>query len=321
MTHQTSNRKLAALSLFFALLALGVAALGTADSSAEKAKPQAGRSANPHRNANPEDYVGGDACFACHEDVTKNFAGTRHGRAMEFGGWGEVRCQSCHGDATEHVATADAAKIKNPSTLPLLEQNDTCLGCHANQPHTRFWSGGPHDTSNVACLDCHSVHHAKSREKLLTKATEEELCFTCHADQRKAKRQRSTHFFRDEWGRSQQSCNSCHNAHGTQTAQLLKANSTNDLCWICHQDKRGPFLWEHPPVKEDCLVCHNAHGSDNPNLLTRRTMTLCQSCHLQGRHQTIAGRTNSMWNINRQCLNCHPQVHGSNHPSGVNLQR
>lgn len=271
--------------------------------------------------APPGAYWQGNECAACHEPVVNNFAKTRHGRAMEFGGWGEVRCQSCHGDATDHIGTADPAKIKNPATLALRKKNDLCLDCHANQPHTRFWAGSEHDTSNVACLDCHSVHQARSREKLLKATSEEELCFTCHADQRKAKRQRSTHFFRDEWGRPRQSCNSCHNAHGTQTAKLLKANSTNDLCWSCHQDKRGPFLWEHPPTRENCLVCHTSHGSNNPSLLVQRTTTLCQSCHMAGRHQTVAGRPNAMWNINRNCLNCHPQIHGSNHPSGIKFQR
>lgn len=308
------------LSLSFLALALILAAVATA-SPPENTKSVAGDERDKVSHAPASAYWDAVECVACHENLTKSFAPTRHGRAMEFGAWGGVTCQSCHGDATEHIASADPAKIKNPSTLPFLEQNDTCLGCHANQSHTRFWSGSTHDTSNVACVDCHSVHHAKSREQLLKAVTKEELCFTCHADQRKAKRQRSTHLFRSEWGKVRQSCDSCHDAHGTQTAKLLKANSTNDLCWSCHQDKRGPHLWEHPPAKEDCLVCHKAHGSNNPSLLIQRTFTLCQSCHLQGRHQTLAGRTNSAWNINRGCLNCHPQVHGSNHPSGVNLQR
>ena len=40
-----------------------------------------------------------------------------------------------------------------------------------------------------------------------------------------------------------------------------------------------------------------------------------------GRHQTVAGAPNSAWAFNRACTQCHPAVHGSNHPSGVNLQR
>ena len=293
------------------ILTLVAAAISSAKGPPDKLSTQ----------APPSQYWQGQECAACHEDVVNRFAATRHGKAMEHGAWGEMKCQSCHGDAVEHVGSADPEKIKNPVKLSLLEKNDTCLACHANKPHTRFWAGSAHDISNVSCLDCHSVHEAKSREKLLKATSEAELCYTCHADQRKAVRQRSTHLFRTEWGEARQSCSSCHNPHGTQAAKLIQANSTNELCWSCHQDKRGPHLWEHPPVKEDCLVCHTAHGSSNPSLLTQRTTTLCQSCHLQGRHQTVAGRRSSPWVINRGCLNCHPQVHGSNHPSGVNFQR
>lgn len=260
-------------------------------------------------------------CATCHQGLVQDFAGTRHGRAMEFGSWGELRCQSCHGEAAEHVSSADPAKIRNPAKLTLAEKNQRCLDCHANQPHTRLWAGSAHDSSNVSCLDCHSVHHAKSAEKSLKTVSDAELCYSCHIEQRRAKRQRSNHLFRTEWGDLRQSCASCHNPHGTQTDKLISANSTNDLCMSCHQDKRGPFLWEHAPVRENCLVCHNAHGSNNRSLLLQQTFTLCQSCHLQGRHQTVAGRPNSMWMVNRSCLNCHPQIHGSNHPSGVNLQR
>jgi hypothetical protein len=56
-------------------------------------------------------------------------------------------------------------------------------------------------------------------------------------------------------------------------------------------------------------------------MLVSRTVQLCQACHLQGRHQTVAGTETAYWNINRQCANCHPQIHGSNHPSGPLFQR
>ena len=33
---------------------------------------------------------------------------------------------------------------------------------------------------------------------------------------------------------------------------MLKEASVNDNCYKCHAEKRGPFLWEHPPVRENC---------------------------------------------------------------------
>lgn len=184
-----------------------------------------------------------------------------------------------------------------------------------------FWRGSAHELAGNSCLSCHSVHHAKAESVLLKAKTQEATCFTCHQNIRKAQLRRSTHLFRDEHLRGRMDCATCHNVHGTQTEKLVSANSVNDKCYSCHADKRGPFLWEHSPAKENCLTCHSAHGSNQPKLLAMRAPMLCQSCHIQGRHQTVAGRSNSMWNINRSCLNCHPQVHGSNHPSGILLQR
>jgi DmsE family decaheme c-type cytochrome len=267
------------------------------------------------------EYWQGVECRTCHEEVVNQFAGSRHGRAMEFGGWGEVSCQSCHGDASAHVASADPETIKNPAKLPDRQVADTCLSCHASGGHQQLWLGSVHDTSSVTCLDCHSVHHFKSSEKLLVKATDTEVCFTCHAEVRKAQYQRSTHLIRNEWGASRMGCVSCHQPHGSGGEKLLKEVSVNETCYQCHTEKRGPFLWEHPPAREDCLNCHKVHGSNNPALLTQRSTFLCQSCHLQGRHQTVAGRPNSTWLVNRQCLNCHPMIHGSNHPSGILYHR
>jgi hypothetical protein len=56
-------------------------------------------------------------------------------------------------------------------------------------------------------------------------------------------------------------------------------------------------------------------------MLQARVTQLCQSCHQQGRHQTLAGLPASIWVGNRACLNCHQNIHGSNHPSGPLFQR
>lgn len=260
-------------------------------------------------------------CAACHEPVVKQYLTTRHGKAEKFGIAGYESCASCHGDVAAHVESADPSKIFNPGKAEPMEASARCLTCHNNQPARTFWQGNAHEASKVGCLSCHSVHHAKSPEKLLVQRSENQTCLTCHTDQRKAQIQRSTHLFRDELRRSLMQCSDCHNPHGSQTERMLRANSINDACFQCHTEKRGPFLWEHSPVQENCLTCHAAHGSNNVNLLSMRLPQLCQSCHIQGKHQTISGFANSPWVLNRACLNCHTKIHGSNHPSGLKLQR
>jgi DmsE family decaheme c-type cytochrome len=109
--------------------------------------------------------------------------------------------------------------------------------------------------------------------------------------------------------------------------QLVR-QTLNDTCYQCHAEKRGPYLWEHAPVSEDCGLCHAPHGSNHPGMLTRRAPLLCQSCHSQSGHpsvpQTADGLANgvpSQFLLAQSCMNCHTQVHGSNHPSGSKLMR
>ena len=44
-------------------------------------------------------------------------------------------------------------------------------------------------------------------------------------------------------------CSSCHNPHEGQVPNMLKADVVNELCYQCHAEKRGPFLFEHAAVK------------------------------------------------------------------------
>lgn len=263
-----------------------------------------------------------ETCQNCHDDVVKKFGETRHGRADKFHASGFTEgCASCHGDVKEHSETGDPAKIKSLKTATPEEASNTCLSCHANQHGQAAWLGSVHESSGLSCLSCHSVHNAKAPDKLLVAKTAKDTCLSCHTTLKKSQFQRSTHLLMDEHRNALISCETCHNPHGSQAPKLIKAASTNDLCYQCHGEKRGPFLWQHPPVQENCLTCHTPHGSNNTGLLAMRTPQLCQSCHMQGRHQTVAGYSNTMWNINRTCLSCHSQIHGSNHPSGVKLHR
>jgi hypothetical protein len=63
-------------------------------------------------------------------------------------------------------------------------------------------------------------------------------------------------------------------------------------------------------------------------MVSLRGPMLCQTCHSQAGHPSIAnepdglaGSTPSEYLLLRNCLNCHTQVHGSNHPSGSKLMR
>ena len=115
-------------------------------------------------------------------------------------------------------------------------------------------------------------------------------------------------------------CGSCHNPHGTVSEQLIDDISVRDSCLRCHAEKRGPFLWEHAPVTEDCLNCHDPHGATRENMLVMDLPRLCSACHGTGHAGSPRDATNRFV-IGTSCLQCHQQVHGSNHPSGRRLLR
>ncbi len=121
------------------------------------------------------------------------------------------------------------------------------------------------------------------------------------------------------------------NINGSNGPTLLVGATLNETCYTCHAEKRGPFLWEHEPVREDCSICHKPHGSVNESLLKNRAPWLCQQCHLEQFHPSTAysgtglpGATTpsgAQQLLGKNCMNCHVQVHGSNHPSGPRKTR
>jgi len=132
------------------------------------------------------------------------------------------------------------------------------------------FSRSAHSENNLSCLSCHSAHHAGERQFLLIKS-QTALCYTCHL---KVKPQFNMPFHhRVEEGLIQ--CVDCHNPHGGFiNKQLRSAAARDSVCYRCHADKHGPFVFEHQPIKtEGCIDCHSAHGSPNPRLIKTRTST------------------------------------------------
>jgi DmsE family decaheme c-type cytochrome len=191
------------------------------------------------------------------------------------------------------------------------ETNAICLSCHQKGARTH-WSGSTHELRAVACTNCHTIMTNVTPKFQLAKATEMDTCFQCHKDKR-AQIWRSSHMpVRERGGMT---CSSCHNPHGSYSEALLKEATINDTCYKCHAEKRGPFLYEHPPVRENCLNCHDPHGSNNDFLLKISRPRLCQQCHanLTG-HPGNPRNPTSIYAFNRECQNCHSQHHGSNTP-------
>lgn len=268
--------------------------------------------------------VGASACASCHDKQASALKSTAHGVRLEKikGLAFEKTCETCHGDGGAHAAAGDGKNIFNPGKATAEKASETCLTCHSADRNRMFWAGSAHSGKGESCVSCHKVHGGN--ETLLSKKTEMELCTSCHKDVKADLVKRSKHPLRDvtsKSGAGKMTCSSCHNAHGSRGEKLIAAKSINDKCYECHTEKQAAVLWEHAPVKEDCMTCHSPHGSSNNKMLTVKVPRLCQSCHMQGRHQSGTLSSKSIYGTNRSCLGCHAMVHGSNHPSGAVLQR
>ena len=279
-------------------------------------------------------YVGEAVCRGCHFQETEHWKDTAHAEVFRLASPdepGAQGCEACHGPGSEHVASGgDASKLMaftRDSTLGVDEQNRVCLGCHAAGGRIH-WLGSVHEIEGLACSDCHNPMTRTSARALLRQPTVNETCFACHPAQRAEFRKRS-HMPLLE---GKLSCADCHQPHGSVTDPLLRADSVNHLCTGCHPEKRGPFLWEHAPVTESCLNCHLPHGSNREGLLSASPPFLCQECHAQlgllnhpgallTRDNLARGARPDERLINRGCVNCHVQIHGSNHPSGARFHR
>ena len=276
---------------------------------------------------------GADTCLKCHDEdneypVMPIFK-TKHGvRNDPRTPMAVLHCESCHGPGGEHKKKAKRGKKNAPirafgpdAWTPVEEQNGVCLDCHNN--HKRMnWSGGAHKNNSMACAGCHVIH--ARQDPMSDFELQSNKCMSCHIKQRGEFNQTSVHPVR--FGKMH--CSQCHNPHGSFSENLLQSTYKNDLCYACHTEKRGPLLWPHAPVVEDCTLCHSPHGSMHPALLKKRPPLLCQSCHAAAGHPSTAysgsglpSGTPNQYLLSKSCLNCHSQVHGSNHPSGVKLLR
>jgi DmsE family decaheme c-type cytochrome len=257
--------------------------------------------------AGPVGYAGIEACIACHEDLYKNFETTPHFITSKSGGHG---CESCHGPAGDHVAGGgDTGKIVRFAKLSRSEANARCLSCHARKHEQRRFATSAHASNDVGCLDCHSPHHAAQPESLLVKA-QSELCFSCHT----AAKADFAKPYHHRVGEGLVQCSDCHNVHGTNTLRQVRAGASGDeACVKCHADKRGPFVYEHVPVRtEGCTSCHTAHGSTNARFLrVSQVNLLCLQCHTFPVQGPIGPAHNEAAKY-QACTMCHTTIHGSN---------
>jgi DmsE family decaheme c-type cytochrome len=269
----------------------------------------------------PTGYVGSETCKICHEDIYNSFLKSPHD-AVEISakrGFEGRACEACHGPAQMHTESPSAATIRNPAKLAAAAADKICLTCHLNQPTHVGRLESSHAKDQVSCTSCHKVHANGPNGLVLRKpAAINEQCASCHSNVW-AEFQRPNHHKLPEGAMS---CVDCHNPHGSIRPAMAQSFAANEPgCLNCHGDKRGPFTFEHGPVRfEGCVACHEPHGSANPRMLVRQEVRIvCLECHANlptvNTTGTIGVVPPAFHDLRsprfQNCTVCHQKIHGS----------
>jgi DmsE family decaheme c-type cytochrome len=267
------------------------------------------------RKTPASEFVGADTCKSCHEAEGKSYDHGPHWKTeKDSRGISWQGCESCHGPGKAHAdSPREPGKILRFPGLAAEQASRICLDCHETGEDSTDFARSQHMTSSVGCTSCHSEHKPKAKLKLLA-TSEPELCYGCHHETRPE----FSRPFHDPVNEGLVQCSDCHNPHGGSLPKQLRSTEAQDqVCFKCHSEKSGPFVFEHAPVKtEGCMVCHGPiHGSSNPRLLSRANINLlCLECHTAVAGSAAAGPP-SFHNQAlkyQACTMCHTQIHGSN---------
>ena len=270
-------------------------------------------------------YVGSETCQPCHEDIYNAFQKSPHKLVdtQKRRGWEAKACESCHGPGGKHAESADKAAIVNPAHLPPAEADRDCLKCHLNQPTHIGRIQSSHAKNEVACTACHSIHRNGPNGLVPRRAAAiNEQCASCHTAVW-AEFQRP---YKHRLPEGAMSCVDCHNPHGSILPASTQSYAANEPgCFRCHGNLRGPFTFEHAPVRlEGCAACHEPHGSANPRMLARAEVRyLCLECHANlptapgpiKNPPALGGVPPAFHDLLspqfQNCTVCHMKVHGS----------
>lgn len=236
-------------------------------------------------------------CAACHVGFHPEMARSGHDFLAKDGP--DHGCGACHGPGSLHVASGgDPKKIVKPDPLRPRDADSSCRACHDGERAIARWTCSEHERQGVACIVCHDANAPRGRT---LRAPEFELCGQCHLDVKNRFRLPNRH--RVAEGRM--ACSDCHDPHGN-TDRLRDKDLNLRVCGDCHEEKAGPFLFDHGIKRsEGCVACHDPHGSTNKRMLTHaRIQPLCLQCHPETPHDLRSRRFDN-------CISCHSEIHGS----------
>jgi hypothetical protein len=126
-------------------------------------------------------------CFACHSTGPLSLGPRFQLQPFEPG----VKCETCHGPGSDHVASRGRAPLRNPGRLTPAAMNEFCGSCHRkpgppdapvdlrdpwnvrHQPIYFERSRCFRKSGSLTCLSCHDPHSARPIDA-------NQVCASCH---------------------------------------------------------------------------------------------------------------------------------------------
>lgn len=229
----------------------------------------------------------------------------------------------------------DTPVTRVPLSIPGAEYvgSETCSTSDCHQTEHRYFNLNKHASVAInlsdddidagqaeGCETCHgpgSVHvENRGRKSGDIVVADVRTCFACHLDVRGQFLLQHHHPVME----GRMFCSDCHDMHGTDVRSSGGAAlmGSNERCFRCHKEMRGPFVFEHDAIRDGCSSCHNGHGSINDKLLVAGQSITCLRCHWEPSFNTSSadmgghGHGSHAIGAGQDCIDCHTAVHGSN---------